>query len=273
MKTQKLKIGLLLLAIAASVFPSATTKEKGLRFEDKPYIQSKVMPFSTGEKLTYRVHYGWLNAGIAEVEVLPAAEFIDGRRTLHVKGTGKTVSAFEWFYKVRDVYESNIEVESMSPLRFKRRVNEGGFTINRDYDFQPENKKVFSHERKKTYNTLENPQDMLSSFYFLRTIDFSKAKPGDVFTVNTFMDHENFPFKVRLMGEETIEVDAGEFECYKFSPVVEEGRVFKSEDDLKVWVTKDHNKIPIMVEAEIIVGSVKMELNKYKNIANPLALR
>jgi len=273
MKTLQLKKSLVVIAVGLFLLPSATTKENGLRFEEKPYIQAKVMPYKEGEKLAYRVHYGWLNAGVAEVEVSPKAEYINGKKTLHVKGTGRTVSAFEWFYKVRDVYESNIDVSTMSPLKFKRRVNEGGYKINRDYDFVPEQKKVFSQERKKLYETLENPQDMISSFYFLRTIDFANAEPGDVFTVNTFMDYKNQPFKVKFLGEETIEVDAGKFECFKFVPVVQTGRVFKSEDDLQVWVTKDHNKIPVLVKADIIVGSVKMELTDLENIANPLAKR
>jgi len=262
------KIGIIFLL--SIIFSFTSINNNGNYVEN--YKISKISAFSVGEKLTYRVHYGWLNAGVAEVEVLPNLEYVNGKETFHVKGTGRTVSAFEWFYKVRDEYESNIEVQSMNPLKFKRRVNEGGFKINRDYDFNIEEKKVFSYEREKVYDILDNTQDMLSSFYYLRSIDFSKAKNGDIFNVNTFMDHKNFSFKVQLVSEETIEVDAGKFKCYKFSPVVEEGRVFKSKDDLQVWVTKDHNKIPILVEAKIIVGSVKMELNKYENITNPLSL-
>ena len=70
--------------------------------------------------------------------------------------------------------------------------------------------------------------------------------------------------------KEKIKTEMGKFYAHKFVPVVQEGRVFKSEDDVSVWITDDHNKVPVMIEAKIIVGSVKMELQNYKNLVAPL---
>jgi hypothetical protein len=231
--------------------------------------KSTVAPVKKGEYLEYRVHYGWLDAGLAKLTVLNQDTQIDGNPVYHIVGDGQTLSVFEWFYKVRDRYETWIDPKTFVPRKFKRRVNEGGYIINRDYYIEPE-KGLIHTDKKVTVKTPQDVQDMMSSFYFLRSIDYSQAKPGQIFRCNAFMDYENFPFYVKYLGKEKVKTDMGKFYAHKFVPVVQEGRVFKSESDVSVWITDDHNKVPVMIEAKIIVGSVKMELQNYKNLVAPL---
>ncbi len=93
---------------------------------------SKERAFSRGEKLEYRIHYGWLDAGVAVLEVKQESKMVNHKKTLHMVGTGRTVGSFNWFYKVRDRYETFMDEEEMVPMKFIRRVNEGGFIINQD---------------------------------------------------------------------------------------------------------------------------------------------
>jgi hypothetical protein len=123
----------------------------------------------------------------------------------------------------------------------------------------------------ENYNSPEFVQDMLSSYYYARTLDYSNARVGDVFTITALVDDEIVPLKMKYIGKETITIDAGKFRCLKFVPVVQRGRVFKNEQDLKVWITDDLNHIPVLAEAEILVGSIKMELQKYSGVRNWLA--
>jgi len=227
--------------------------------------------FKRGEVLNYRLHYGWIDAGIINIEVKDEAREIGGRKTFHIVGVGESKGTFDFFFKVRDRYESYIDEEAMVPWIFIRRVNEGGFIINQDY--------IFNHYKKKvdignntTFDVPEYCQDMISAFYFARCMDYSKAKEGDVFTINGFVDKEVFPIKIRYVGKETIETDVGKVNCIKFRPILQKGRIFKHEEDLNVWITNDKNHIPVRAQAKILVGSVKMDLIGYSNIANPLAL-
>lgn len=226
--------------------------------------------FKRGEVLKYRVHYGIMNAGEAVIQILEEDRKIGGRSTFHVVGTGYTISAFDWFYKVRDKYESYIDEDAILPWVFIRRVNEGGYLINQDY--------VFNHHKNlvdangKIFSAPEDVQDMISAFYYARTIDFSNAKKGDVFSIVSFVDNEVFELKIKYVGKETIKSDIGKIRCIKFRPIVQQGRVFKKEEDLNVWITDDLNRIPVRAEAKILVGSVKMDLMQYSNLANPLAL-
>lgn len=231
--------------------------------------KAKITPFQKGEQLTYLVHYGLIDAGEATLTVKNQDTSIDGKSVFHMYGEGKTLSVFEWFYKVRDVYETYLDENTLEPRKFRRRVNEGGYIIDRDYHFKPEEEKV-NTLRKGEIKTPQDVQDMLSSFYYLRSKDFTNAKPGQIFKINAFMDYKMFPFYVKYVGKDDVKIGLGKYKCIKFVPVVQEGRVFKSEDDLEIWVTDDAAKVPVLVKANLFVGSAKAELTHYKNVKTNL---
>jgi hypothetical protein len=236
------------------------------------FIPKKNSAFKKGEILTYRLHYGAIDAGTATLEVTQEEREFGGRPTYHVIGLGKSTGAFDWFFKVRDRYESYIDQEALIPMAFIRRVDEGGYKINQNYVYNHYKKQVISegkaYEVPKDINDI---QDMISSFYYARCIDFSNAKAGNIYTINSFVDGEIFPLKIKFIGKETISTSLGKFKCIKFRPVLQKGRIFKDEEDLNVWISDDANRIPIRAQANILVGSVKMDLQDYKGLANPIA--
>lgn len=232
-----------------------------------PYISNTA--FQQGEKLRYRVTYGFVDAGEAIIEVKSTTHKRDGRELHHVKGTGRTLGGFNSFYKVYDTYESYIDKKSMMPWIFKRHVNEGGYKINQRYDFAQDKQKV--NNGTKDYTVSMGMQDMLSSFYKARTLDFKGMKKGKVFSFKCFMDNEIFTLKIKCMGTEEIRIRKGKFKCYKFVPVVQTGRYFEHEDDVQFWVTADKNRIPVLVKAKIPVGTVKMHLVEWNGLKNELS--
>jgi len=233
------------------------------------FVSANNTSFKPGEKLTYRLSYGVLDAGEAVLTVNKSTKKVRGRELWKVRGTGRTISAFEWFYKVNDVYESYVDAQGMFPWMFVRRVNEGGYIINQDYTFY-QHKKVVDNGEGKKFGVPSNVQDMISAFYYLRTLDYDNASVGDVFTVNVFLDDELYPAKIRYKGKQIVKTRKGKIKCHKFAPVVQEGRIFKTEKDLTVWITDDANKIPIVAKAKIKVGSLKMHLVNYEKLVEPL---
>lgn len=232
-------------------------------------IQHKA--FKPGERLTYRLTYGVFDAGEATFRVLETKRTIKGRKLLRMIATGKTVSAFEWFYKVDDLYESYMDAEALVPWIFKRRVDEGGYKFSQDYLFK-QHKNEVETEKGNVHEVPDQVQDMISAFYYARTFDFSKAKKGDKFKVNIFLDEELTPTEIKYLGKEVVRTRKGKFLCHKFAPVVVEGRIFPSDDAATVYITADENKIPIMAKAKLHFGSVKMHLVKWEGLMNPMAM-
>jgi hypothetical protein len=171
---------------------------------------------------------------------------------------------------VRDRYETYLDVEAIVPWLFIRRVSEGSYKI--------EQNQIFNHFKNtmdmggKIFDVPDSVQDMISSFYFARTVDYSQAKEGDVFEFPCFVDDQVWPLKIKYLGKETIKSDVGKIRCIKFCPVVQKGRVFKKEEDMTAWISDDKNRIPVRAEAKVLVGSIKMDLTEYSGIANSLSL-
>ncbi|MEY4215915.1 MAG: hypothetical protein RLZZ68_371 [Bacteroidota bacterium] len=226
--------------------------------------------FQIGERLRYRISYGFIDAGEAVLETKETEVKGAGRKLYHVVGTGKTLGAFNAVFRVNDRYESYIDQQSIMPWFFYRRVDEGGYKIKQDYTFRQHSEKV-DNGKGKSFKAPMGVQDMISCFYFARTLDFSHIKKGKVFVIPTFMDDELFELKIKYMGDEVIELRKGKFKCMRFVPVVQTGRYFKHEEDVSFWVTKDKNRIPIQIKAKIPVGSVKMHLVGYSGLKNELS--
>ncbi|MBU2020636.1 MAG: DUF3108 domain-containing protein, partial [Bacteroidetes bacterium] len=167
-------------------------------------------------------------------------------------------------------YESYMDKTGVFPWYFVRRVDEGGYKINQDYTFKHDKYKVDNGEGKE-FKIPMGVQDMISSFYYARTMNFNNLKKNDTFEFKCFMDDEIWPLKVKYVGDEIIHIRKGKFKCHKFVPVVQTGRYFESENDVNFWVTADANRIPILVKAKIPVGTIKMHLVEWSNLKNPLS--
>lgn len=237
--------------------------------EDQKILAKKV--FQDGEYFKFRIHFGMLNAGYATLKL--KNDKWEGQEVFHAIGKGWTTGAAKMFYVVNDTYESYFRKDVVKPVFHKRRVDEDGYLIQRDKYFNHENHTVTVDDLiKKTKNTysIQDVQDMVSAFYYLRSLDISKIKPGDEIAVTLFFDGESYPFKLRFLERETIRTKFGKIKSWKIQPLVQKGRVFESQESLTLWVTDDANKIPIRIKASLVVGSLKADLDDYKGLTNPI---
>ncbi len=226
--------------------------------------------FKTGEWLKFKLRYGFFNAGYTSLTVKDT--IYNGNSNFLIKGKGWTTGVVKLFYKVEDNYNSVIDKKTLYPYLFIRRVNEGGYKITKDIQFnQKENKAIvidYKHKTKKYYNTVSGVQDMISSMYFIRNLDLSHLKINQEISINLFYDQTLNNFKFRFLGKQIINTKFGKVKTLKFRPFVESGRVFKEKNSVTVWVTDDDNKIPIKIKADLVVGSLKAELESFKGLNN-----
>ncbi|MBL4651391.1 MAG: DUF3108 domain-containing protein [Flavobacteriales bacterium] len=254
-----------LAATTPFIAPTEVDVEETLIYKALP--KAKIAPFKKGEKLNYKLAYGILGGGSATIEIRNETKKLGNKTLLHIVGTGQSSSFWDAFYKVRDRYETFVEEDTFHPRLFLRDVDEGGYQFKQDYKFYPE-KQVVKTQDKKEYTVPTNVQDMMSAFFYARTFDFTNIKKGDIVTVQSFVDDEIFPLSIKFLGTEEVKVKSGKINCMKFTPLVQQGRIFKTEDDLTVWISNDANKIPVKAEAKILIGSVTMELTQAEGLAN-----
>ena len=235
-------------------------------FAQNDFCSARNTSFKDGEKLTFKVFYNlnfvWINAGNAYFTT--TLEELNGHKVYHITGDGKTAKSYEWVYKVKDRYETYIDKETMLPQRFIRNVNEGGFKINQDVSFDHKKGKVTSN--KKVYDMPKCTQDVLSTIYFARNIDYAKYKPGDKIPFTMFLDDKVYSLYIKYQGKEVIKTKLGTFNAIKIIPLLIEGTIFNGGEKMTVWVSDDSNHVPLRINSPILVGSIKVDLVDYSNL-------
>jgi hypothetical protein len=238
--------------------------------------QKEEEAFSVGEYLKFRVHYGIINAGYATIEVKDAT--LNGQSVYRVIGKGFSTGMTKFFFNVEDVYESYIDKDTRNPYRFVRKIDEGGYTKNQEGFFNQNTNKIlvkdYKHKTEKSFDFSKNTQDILSSFYYLRNYpNVNKIKAGESVVINMFFDNETTKFKLKFMGREDIKTKFGVVSTMIFKPLVQSGRIFKEQESLTIWISDDYNKIPVRIKANLLVGSLKADLEEYKGLNNPFKLK
>ncbi len=258
-------MSIILFVFTAKLFvsPVDSTNSKELR-------KIENTAFNVGERLTFDLNYGFITAGVAEFHI-PKIKKISGRETYHVTFKVNSVASFDVLYRVRDTYETYIDVEGIFPWRFEQHIREGGYT--RDFSAFFDQRKMKAKTSEGEYEIPQYVNDIVSAFYYARTMDFSHLKVNDKIRLQNFYKDKVYDLDVVYLGKEIVEVEAGKFECIKVEPLVQEGGLFKHEGDLKIWLTNDELKIPVKVRTKIIIGYIDAELTKYENLSGELTSR
>jgi hypothetical protein len=238
-----------------------------------------IKAFKPGEKVTYLAYYNWGFVWVHAGNV----EFTVGQRTYLDKQvydfgvTGTSLKSFDWLYKVRDRFQSLVDMKTFSPMWAERNTLEGGFKTYENYVFTASGKILSTVENTKkplkrdTLHASSCIFDVLSLVYFSRTIDFDQCKTDEKITLKSVFDNQIYSLYLRFKGRETIKAkDGKKYRCVKFAVLLIEGTMFKGGEDMNIWITDDENRIPVMVEAKILVGSVKAYLNTVEGASNEM---
>ncbi|PQA98066.1 Protein of unknown function [Chryseobacterium piscicola] len=238
------------------------------------FSQAQLSNIADGESINLRIHYGFLTAGNANLTTKRGN--FRGVPHLYVKGTGSTTGAVKAFFKVEDLYESYINTETELPTFYVRNVKEGSYRQHFETNFNHNNNTLLLTDKKtpsngtKTIKSVKGVQDMLSCFYYLRSRTPNELRTGRVINMNVWIDDEMFAFQLKVMGTENLNTKFGKVNCLKIIPSVKSGRVFKEKEGVTMWVTNDANHIPVLLKAELAVGSLKASLDSYKNVKYPI---
>jgi hypothetical protein len=256
-------IGIVPLVYFATVeigIASATTTAKERPVEDADgsigrYVEN--IAFGINEKLTFDINYGFINAGSATLEVAQLIEY-EGRPCYQIQSRARSNSFFSSFYEVDDRIESIVDAIGLFSWRFEKSLSEGNYKSNRMFTIDQRNHLVYYQD--DTVEVNEYVQDALSMLYYLRT---QNLKVGDEIEIDNYTDGKCYPVKVIVRERERVNVQAGSFDCLVVEPMLQTVGVFKNEGQLKVWLTDDRLKLPVLMKSKVLVGSISAELTDY----------
>jgi hypothetical protein len=261
-----LALGFFLMAFTLPHRPQPSVQNAG----PEPCVNTN-FTFQDGEKITYKIYYNlnfvWVPAGEVVFKI-----FDEGNQW-HYQAIGTTYSSYEWFFSVRDEYNSWVDKNTLLPNYSERSVNEGDYHIFEKISFnQTERKMTVWRSKKKgeaetqTEHTVQDcVHDVLSSLYNLRNYDVADQQAGYIIPFRIFMDKEEFPLRMKYIGKEAKKkvYGMGKYKTMKLEPDIISGEVFSEGTKMTVWVSDDQNRIPLLIESPVSVGSVKMVLKEY----------
>jgi hypothetical protein len=236
--------------------------------------------FKAGEELDYVITYNWFLVwtDVGGVKFEATSDRIFDQDVINLKGTGITFSFYDWFFQVRDVYQSWVNPDNLLPVYYHRDVNEDGYLIDIKYRYNFDSLVAYSEVEKSrkpyyqdTVQIFPCTYDVISVIYQARNIDFTKYGVNEKIPLKIILDNEIHEVFIRFKGREVKRVrGVGKFNTIKFTGSLVAGDVFEGGEDLQIWVTDDKNRIPVWIESPIIVGTVKARLVNYEGLRHPL---
>lgn len=227
--------------------------------------------FGFSEKLEYKVGYKFITAGTGSFTIGPSAVFRNGRECYDIRFEVRSLPSLEFLYKVRDRYRTLLDAGGIFPWEFEQNVREGGYKKDAKAVFDQVNHTATV--KNKTYKVPEYVHDIVSAFYYVRTMDLGSMKNGHIFYLQNFYQDTTHALGVKIHRRETIEVEAGKFRCIVIEPLVVQGGLFKNEGNIYIWVTDDERKIPVRVATRILIGFVGADLTKFSGTRGPVNSR
>ena len=245
------------------------------------YELTKETPFQPGEFLEMKASIGFIKAAEVSFNVSNVIYSVNERPTWKIDINAKTSGMFDLFSPVRDNWGTYYDTASLIPQRFYRYIREGRFRKNEILFFDHDkdsvlvtklHKETRKLEKREEYAIPHRVQDMVTGYYYLRSIDFNKLKIGEIITISTFFDEKEQPFRVKFTGREVIKTKFGKVKSIVLVPIIEKDSLFEEDNTLKVWLSDDLNKILLKFQAKIYVGYLKVELKKAENLKHPMAI-
>jgi hypothetical protein len=234
-------------------------------------------PYQAGEKVSYVIHYGLINGGVASLEL--KRDSFAGIEVLHAVFVARTTGLADALFKVKDSYESYINPETELPVKSIRDISEGRYKKYNVVLFDHKTRQdsaILNSDLTGIHITEQGIHDILSCFYYFRKNFLGKSinlKKGDMITIMTWFTDELYPIKMKFVGMDEVRTRAGRIKCYRFNPVTEVGRLFKTEEDVSFWFSADKNYLPVKARFDIFVGAFTVDLNGYEGLSDSLYIK
>ncbi len=225
-------------------------------------------PFYPGETLVFSFYWSVIPTGSGRLEVLPI-EDLDGTWAYHFRMTTRTNAFADLFYKVRDRFDTWTDVPVRRTLLYRKKQREGG--TRRDieviFDWRLKETCYFKSGRLRRKAVLRpGTLDPVAAFFWVRHLPL---KAGRTVTRPITDGKRVFTGRVRVVRREKIRVAGRPYDTFLLVPeLTHAGGVFEKSPGarIRIWVTADHRRLPVMIKSKVIVGSFRAELVEAESV-------
>jgi uncharacterized protein DUF3108 len=172
------------------------------------------------------------------------------------------VQGGNFLYRVNDVYESWMDAETLSSLRFVQELEEGGKDIERRFEIYPE-RAIFVQTSKKPpkeEKSVTQPLDDGSFLYFIRTIPL---EVGQTYDFHRYFRPDRNPVRIRVLRKERVKVPAGTFDAIVLQPVIKTKGIFSENGHAEIWLSDDERRIMLQLKSKLSFGSLNLYLKSF----------
>lgn len=219
------------------------------------------VPFAVGEELVYRATFGGMPAGTARMRV-DGIEIVRGRPAYHVVFS---IDGGIPLFRVRDRYESWIDVETLASLRHRQQISEGRYKRNTTYEIYPE-RAEYQKQGDSVRASVSNPLDDGSFIYAVRA---AGVRVGETRRDDRYFRPDRNPVVLTGVRQETVEVGAGTFATTVVRPSIRTSGIFSEDGQAQVWFTDDEQRYPVQVKAKFAKFSLTLTLQSIQRGVHP----
>ena len=217
----------------------------------RPVVRAAV-PFAVGEELTYKARFGRLPAGTARMRVA-GVELVRGRPAYHVVFT---LDGGVPLFRVRDRYESWIDVETLASLRHRQEIAEGRYRRTTTYEIYPER----AEYRKNGGAPEPGVREPLDDGSFLYAVRVAGVQVGETRRDDRYFRPDRNPVVLRGVRTDTVRVGAGTFVATVVRPAIKTGGIFAEGGEAQVWFSDDAHRYPVQVKTRFARFSLSLTL-------------
>jgi hypothetical protein len=224
--------------------------------------------FLPGEQLDYSIHYGIIQVGTARLQVADKLKTFNGKKCFYYYARGLSSPGWDYFFKVRDYYYSYADTSTLLPAYALREVREGDFSNREQFIFNRNENIVIA--KNEPHRVPSDVMDLLAAIFYARCIDYDKVALNKEIPFSTFFENELFPVTITYEGKVKIKTKFGYIQCLVIRPKLVEGRVFKGQKDMTIYISDDLCHVPVKVKTAIFVGYIEADLVSFRNTKTAL---
>lgn len=258
------------IILLSSAFVTRTTKAVVVT-GNPPFVD-----FAKGEKLTYSASYGMMNVLNFAFEVSKNFYSVNGRVCNRVDVTGKSVGLLNGTFSINNHWRSYIDREKKYSQRFYRNISEGRYKREEFTNFdQASNSLIVNIDNQRAYKyTLPkgNIHDVVSAYFYLRTLDFNKFKTGEKINTYIFLDDKAYNLSLVYAGKEVLKTKLGYIKSIKLLPLMPPSKAMSGSNPITIWISDDVNKVPLKAEANLVIGHAVLNLESAEGLRSPLTI-